>query len=86
MKKQNDSLIDDRLRSCLIAIKQVDGIIDMDLHLVFDYGLDSLRMQKLCIKIEDEFGIIIPEDEARSGFFASLNGIKQYLSEYHSIV
>lgn len=58
-----------------------------DKHLFYDYGLDSLGYQKLVLFLEDEFGVMIEEEDAKSGFFSSISGIADYLAElqiYHS--
>lgn len=88
MKEQYPTSPIERIKSCLIQAKpelQLLKEIDVDKHIHFDFGLDSLDYQRLTVLLEDEFQISIEESEARSGFFASVNGIQTFLTEYKEI-
>lgn len=58
---------------------------DIQKHLHFDYGLDSLSYQKLAVLLEDEFEIEIPEDIGKSGYFSSVEGIATLFKEFYVI-
>jgi acyl carrier protein len=86
MNQPEKNLIPNRILHCLEkAMNQKLESIDSRKHLFYDYGLDSLGYQKFHICLEQEFSIDIPEDESRSGFFASLEGVEAYLLEYHGL-
>jgi len=84
-KKLKMNSIHTRIFTCVEkALKTNLETYDVEKHLHFDYGLDSLGYQKLVLFLEDEFGIEITEDIGKSGYFASVEGIATLLSEYFS--
>ncbi|TLD84601.1 acyl carrier protein [Helicobacter sp. MIT 11-5569] len=56
---------------------EVDELSD-DLGLV-DQGVDSLDMANLYLKLEEHFGIKIPDSDLH--LVQSINGIREYLKE-----
>jgi acyl carrier protein len=84
-KKQKMNSLQSRIFTCVEKALAIDlKNHDIQKHLHFDYGLDSLGYQKLVLFLEDEFGIEITEDIGKSGYFASVEGIATLLSEYFS--
>lgn len=48
------------------ATKVEEGKIDTHTSFVDDLNLDSLDMVEMMMKVEDEFGVEIPEDETEN--------------------
>ncbi|MCC5816085.1 MAG: hypothetical protein JJT78_15145 [Leptospira sp.] len=76
-----------RIWNCIIQLKPELAKEEMssDKHLHYDYGLDSLEYEKLVLLLEDEWSIEIEEEFTRSGFFASVEGIAEFLITYKDV-
>lgn len=59
------------------ATKIEESKITLDTNLVDDLNLDSLDIVELMMKMEDEFGIEIPEEDAEG--LKTVKDIKTYL-------
>ncbi len=59
------------------ATKIEESKINLDTNLVDDLNLDSLDIVELMMKMEDEFGIEIPEEDAEG--LKTVKDIKTYL-------
>jgi acyl carrier protein len=85
---QKLSSIRSRIWKSIIKIKPelAKEEMSLDKHLHYDYGLDSLEYEKLVLLLEDEWSIEIEEEFTRSGFFASVEGIAEFLITYKDVL
>lgn len=49
---------------------------------LIEYGMDSLRFIELIVNIEQEFGIIIPDEALIIDNISSLNGFTTYIESF----
>jgi acyl carrier protein len=59
------------------ATKIDSSNVSKDTNFIDDLNLDSLDMVELMMKMEDEFGVEIPEDEAEN--LKTINDVVEYL-------
>lgn len=56
-------LVKDVITKYLISEFNINGDLDEKQELMKDYGIDSLGILKMVIVIEEELGIVIPDEE-----------------------
>ncbi|TGK83186.1 acyl-CoA synthetase [Leptospira noumeaensis] len=68
--------------SVLEILESILGIQpDPNQHLVYDYGMDSIQYADLILRLEKKINHKIPEEDKRTGYFASASGIEEYIKE-----
>lgn len=72
----------DRIDEILMEMAFLDEPPGADDSLKDDLGFDSLRMVELIVAIEDEFGIIIGEDDLDPGKITSVRDIHDLVGKY----
>ena len=74
--------IEDRIklvlsREAMVARSPAD--IPEDAKLIDDLGLDSVRMVELIVGLEDEFGIVIADEDLSLELFESVTSLARFI-------
>lgn len=67
------------IRDQIIKIinKKYQIVITDENNLIQEIGLDSMQILELIMSLEEEFGIIIPDDQLDPDLFQTINSIEQ---------
>jgi acyl carrier protein len=74
--------IEDRLKKMVVArlfMKIAPEAIEEDKSLVDDYGVDSVSLLELVVGLEEEFGIVIGDDEFDIQHFGSISALAAFV-------
>lgn len=74
--------IEDRLKRMIAArlfLKVAPEAIDNDKSLMDDYGVDSVSLLELVVGIEEEFGIVIPDEEFSIKHFETVSALAAFI-------
>jgi acyl carrier protein len=71
--------MEDKVIKLVCEATKIDSSnVTKDTNFIDDLNLDSLDMVELMMKMEDEFGVEIPEDEAEN--LKTINDVIEYLN------
>lgn len=84
-KSSEGQAMKDRIDELLMEMAFLDEPPGADDNLKDDLGFDSLRMVELIVAIEDEFGIIIGEDDLDPGKITYVRDIHDLVGKYDEL-
>jgi acyl carrier protein len=74
--------IEDRLKRMIAArlfLKVAPEAIDDNKSLMDDYGVDSVSLLELVVGVEEEFGIVIPDEEFSIKHFETVAALAAFV-------
>lgn len=74
--------MEDRLKRMIVErlfIKVAPGEIEEDRSLVEGYGVDSVSLLELVVGLEDEFGVVVEDDEFDVKHFETVAALAAFL-------
>ncbi len=74
--------IEDRLKRMIAArlfLKVAPTAIDDNKSLMDDYGVDSVSLLELVVGVEEEFGIVIPDEEFSIRHFETVAALAAFV-------
>jgi acyl carrier protein len=77
-----EAKIEDRLKRMIASrlfLKIAPEAIEDNKSLMDDYGVDSVSLLELVVGIEEEFGIVIPDEEFSIKHFATVAALASFV-------